>query len=276
MTHLISGNTIFVTVNGKPFSITSDHPQFITIRDAILAKLSEDVIEGLFDQAAAISKFMAGKVSKSGGSLYYKGEPVRGLVADRILSFMAKGVPHEPIVRFLERLLVNPSKRAVEELYCFMEANKMPITEDGFVLGYKGVDCDWRDGYTHTIDNKIGASITRLERNQVDDNWRVECSNGYHVGSLKYAKEFAGSRGHVVIVKVDPADVISVPEKDCWKMRVCYYEVVAESQGELPPFVAVSRAPYAEPNFVMRVLRKLFGTNSNQKGTGVATPHNNA
>lgn len=260
MQYLISGSTVFATLGGKPYSITSDHPQFTTIRDSLLAGLPEDTILGLFDQAIAMSRFMAGQVTNDGGTLFFKGQPVHGLVADRIKEFMAKGMPYQPLVKFLERLLANPSKRSVDELYTFLEKNKMPITEDGFVLGYKGVTADYKDERTRTLDYSIGAVVPRLERNQVDDNWRVACSNGYHVGSESYAK---GWGAKTVIVKLDPADVISVPEEDCHKMRVCFFEVVTDYAGELPAHVAISNRPYAKDGFVARVLRKLFGARKN-------------
>jgi hypothetical protein len=38
----------------------------------------------------------------------------------------------------------------------------------------------------------------------------------------------------IVIVKINPQDVVSVPlDENCQKVRVCFYEVVAEYQGVL-------------------------------------------
>jgi acyl carrier protein len=53
-----------------------------------------------------------------------------------------------------------------------------------------------------------------------------------HVGSLEYAKGW-GQR--VVLVEVDPADVVSVPsECSCQKLRCCKYVVLAEYTGPMP------------------------------------------
>lgn len=255
MKYLLSGNSLFVVVNGRPHSITSDHAHFSAIVGAVVKDEPEDVIESLFDRAVALNRYMAGQVTNDGGTLFFKGMPVHGVVADRILDFMAKGMPYQPLVKFLERLLANPSKRSVDELYGFIEANKMPITEDGFVLGYKGISADYKDQYSGTLDYHIGAKVPRLERNQVDDNWRTLCSNGYHIGSKDYA---VGWGARTIIVKFDPADAISVPDAG-EKLRVCFFEIVGDYGGELPAHVAISKRPYAKDGFVLRVLRKLFG-----------------
>jgi hypothetical protein len=63
-----------------------------------------------------------------------------------------------------------------------------------------------------------------------------------HVGSLEYVRGFAcgyGTEGgdRIVIVKVNPADVVSVPY-DCQnqKVRTCKYEVLREYTGPLPEY----------------------------------------
>jgi hypothetical protein len=252
--YLISGSTLMAKIDGKSYSLTSDHPQFATIRTALTLGLEGSVVIGLFDEAMAAARYMQGEVEARAGVLYYQNEPVHNTVATRILDFMARDIPYQPLVEFLKRLQKNPSKRSVEELYGFMERNALPITEDGFVLGYKGVTDDYKDCHTRTVDNRLGAKPS-MERNTVDDNWQVLCSSGYHVGSQSYATGF-GAR--TVIVKIDPADVVSVPD-DGDKMRVCAYEVVSEYAGELPKAVAVSADPYREGNAVLSFLRSLFG-----------------
>lgn len=255
MTHIIGSKVLSVVINGEPHSITSDHPQFNTIRNAILNGADESEILDLFDRALAMTRYMNREIENRGGTLYYQSLPVHGLIADRILDFMAKGLPYQPLVKFMKRLLKNPDVHSVEELYRFIEQNKLPITEDGMVLGYKGVDSNYKDEWTHKIDNHVGAKPPRMKRDECDSNWRNLCSSGYHIGSYKYATDY-GAR--TVIVAFDPADAISVPEGDAWKMRVCAYEVIGECVGQLPETVAVKKDPYRDGNKVITFLKRLF------------------
>lgn len=58
-------------------------------------------------------------------------------LSDKILDFLDSNLSVEPLVKFWESCLRNPHYKAVEELFLFLEANKLPITEDGAFLGYK-------------------------------------------------------------------------------------------------------------------------------------------
>jgi hypothetical protein len=125
-----------------------------------------------------------------------------------------------------------------------MDYDDLPITDEGKLVAYKGVRQDMFSSHgnintkviegvvdsTGRIRNQVGDAIT-VERNQVDDDRSVGCSFGLHVGSLDYAKTFASK---IVIVEVDPKDVVSVP-KDCvcQKMRVCSYNVIGEYEYKI-------------------------------------------
>lgn len=272
LNYTITDRALFAVVNGNPFSLTSDHAKFAEIRDTLTAReeLTQeriDKIEAMFNSALAASRYLAGNVKLDGNILTFAGHEVHGVVVDRIMAFRDAGLPFEPLIEFMKRLYRNPSKRSIDELYGFLETNKLPITENGFILGYKGVDDDWKDCHTHTVDNRIGAK-PRMDRNEVDDNWRLLCSSGYHVGSESYAKGF-GAR--TIIVKIDPADVVSVPDAG-WKMRVCAYEVIAEYAGPLPPVVAREEKPYQKQGFVKRFLSKLFGRSTNPANAPEVAP----
>jgi hypothetical protein len=133
--------------------------------------------------------------------------------------------------KFLSRLYQNPSFKVVEQLYRFMEHNKLPITQDGTFLAYKKVDFDYKDLYSHTIDNSIGQTPT-LTRNMVEDDPNKTCSHGLHVCSKDYLPEYGSNIStinRVIIVEVDPIDVVSVPlDYNNAKMRVCKYTVIDE------------------------------------------------
>lgn len=170
-------------------------------------------------------KSLVGTAEVRDGQVYVNNVPVHNVISDRIVQFVSQGLPVDPILRFLELLLENPSSRAQQELYDFLANRSLPLTEDGHFLAYKRVREDWMDIYTGRIDNSIGK-IVEVKREQVDDDRRHECSYGLHVGALEYVRGY-GHGGHVVIVKVNPRDCISVPlDHSAQKLRVCRYEVL--------------------------------------------------
>ena len=66
-----------------------------------------------------------------------------------------------------------------------------------------------------------------MERNQVDDDQNQTCSTGLHFCSQEYLNHFGGAR--TVIVKINPRDVVSIPnDYNNSKGRACRYEVIGE------------------------------------------------
>lgn len=230
-TLIIPGQSVTVMLPGKTLTAKSDHPKF----DEIIALISdpfgdENTLEGLFDLAKPVRDYVGvnGRITVENGAVLFDGVPVHNYTTEKILQFMELGLPVSPIVNFLERLLMNPSARAVGELYRFLVHKNMPLTHDGKFRAYKGVRSDYMDRYTGTVSHHIGATPTML-RNLVDDDARQACSNGFHAGSLAYANNYAGSDGKLMVVEIDPADVVSVPY-DCegQKLRTFRYVVVDE------------------------------------------------
>jgi ribosome modulation factor len=138
------------------------------------------------------------------------------------------GFTVEPLVNFMHNLMKNPSKRSVDELYGFLEKNNLPLTPDGHFLAYKKVRRDFKDIHSGTMDNSPGT-VVEMERNMVDDNKDQTCSTGLHFCGLSYLDHFGGNDSRVVIVKIDPADVVSIPsDYNGAKGRACRYEVIGE------------------------------------------------
>lgn len=231
--HIKTDEGLTAIIGGKAYTITSDNPSYDQVWDAIANEESEYNIVELFNQATAVKRYFkdGGVEVTDDNEILFNGEPIHNVVVDRIFDFMSKGLPYQPLLKFLQRLQANPSRRSIEELYKFLEHKALPITEDGFFLGYKGVNQDYTDVHTGTFNNSPGK-VQSMPRQKVDDDFRHHCSYGFHVGSLEYATHW-GSR--TVIVKVDPADVVSVPEDcNCQKLRTCKYEVLCDYEGPLP------------------------------------------
>ena len=189
----------------------------------------------------AIKAVGAERVKVEHGEITYCGHVLGGYLVDKILEFLSLGLDAQPLVNFLERLMKNPSKRAVDELYKFLEHGGFPICEDGCFLGYRGVRNDYysKTGNKETIVlqgkvdadghiyNGVGETI-EIQRASVDEDKNIGCSFGAHVGEFSYAQSWGGG-GRLLVVKVDPADAVSVPlDSSCQKLRCCKYVVVEE------------------------------------------------
>jgi hypothetical protein len=224
---------VTVYVNGKPHTFAQDHPHMDKVKKAIKEKDVAEIVR-LSSIPRAIESYAGTTVKVENGVVHYKDKPLHNSLTRRILKLMAEGFPFTPMLKFLEKLMQNGSKHSVDELYNFLVHRNLPITENGNFLAYKAVRPDYLDWHSGTVRNQIGDTPKRLERNEVDDDWRIQCSNGYHVGAIEYVSDFHRGEGHVMIVEVDPVDVIAVPTDSSFtKCRVCFYTVVGEMDGEL-------------------------------------------
>ena len=231
--YIITNNSITVVFDGISHTLNDGHLNYAAIRKAIIDR-QFDKIPTLVDIPKAINRYSYGNIKIENGAIKYAGQPVHNYICDKIFSFMKEGLPFEPLVAFLDKLMKNPSKRAVNELYSFLEHKAMPITPNGNFLAYKSVDSNWRDHHTGTFDNSIGNTL-EMNSNAVCDDTDIGCSFGFHAGSLEYARSFGGGAIRLLIVEIDPSDVVSIPkDSNCQKLRTCKYKVTAEYAQKLP------------------------------------------
>ena len=226
--YILTEESLTVVVDGKAMTMQKDHPAWTQAIDA-LNKEEYDRLENLFDVSKAVEDYVDNEsgITVKEGSVFFQGEAIHNVVVDKILSFMRQGLPFKPLVRFLGKLMANPSRRAVNELYAFLEHKSMPITPDGNFVAYKGVTEDFKDFHTRKFDNSVGQTLSMV-RNSVCDDANIGCSYGFHAGSYEYAKGYASSGGHLMRVEIDPTDVVSVPlDCDCQKLRTAKYKVIA-------------------------------------------------
>lgn len=227
MSFIYTGSTIAFVVNSKAYSANKTHPQFQAVVD-LCKKQDYEAAAKLLDLKPVITAALAGsKAELRGGEVYYNGTPVHSVLSRRILTMHKEGFPIDSLLRFLENLMQNPSKRAVDELYGFLEASQLPITDDGHFLAYKSVRKDFKDHHTGTMDNSPGT-IVKMERNKVDEDKDRTCSYGLHFAAHEYAKGF-GRDGTMVILKINPRDVVAIPsDYGNQKGRACEYLVLQE------------------------------------------------
>ena len=230
----VDGN-LTVILKNKSHQVIPDHTNYKLILEALPTATEDELLE-LIDIEKAVVTFSQGQVSIQNGKVMFEGEEVHGSISKRIIEFMSKGLPFEPLVKFLENLMENPSMQSQQELYDFLEHENLPVTEDGCFLAYKAVNKDFKDKWRGTFDNSVGQVCT-MRRAKVDDNRGRGCSAGLHAGALNYVATYGSvdDGDNIVIVKINPEDVVSVPSDcNCEKLRTCKYEVVGLYQGELP------------------------------------------
>ena len=224
---IIQGSNVTVVIDGKPHTVAKTHVSYTKVVDAIKAG-EWDIVKNIIDPVKVVLNYGAGNISIQGDQLFWKGEPFAGVLATRMISMLEDGFSIEPMVLFMHNLLKNPSKRSVDELYGFLEKNNLPITPDGHFLAYKKVRKDFLDIHSGTMDNSPGT-IVEMERFKVDDNKDQTCSTGLHFCGMSYLDHFGGSDSRTVIVKINPADVVSIPsDYNGAKGRACRYEVIGE------------------------------------------------
>jgi len=226
--YILTEESLTVVVDGKAMTMQKDHPAWTQAVDA-LNNEEYDRLENLFDVSKAVEDYVDNEsgITVKEGSVFFQGEAIHNVVVDKILGFMRQGLPFKPLVRFLGKLMANPSRRAVNELYTFLEHKSMPITPDGNFVAYKGVTDDFKDFHTGKFDNSVGQTLSMV-RNSVCDDANIGCSYGFHAGSYEYAKGYASNGGHLLRVEIDPTDVVSVPlDCNCQKLRTAKYKVIA-------------------------------------------------
>lgn len=103
--------------------------------------------------------------------------------------------------------------------------NGLPLSDTAYYRELL-LSADYVDVHSKSVPQSVGDTVS-MDRRYVNDDPRVGCSTGLHVGSHSYTSTY-----HVrLLVRVDPADCVSVPE-DCGrsKVRVCKYVLEAIDQ----------------------------------------------
>lgn len=248
-----------ITAAGELISVLSDNPNFERIsnafgKDAGLAAEDRMGDREFFELLHYVPVAPEVKMARLSGRILYDasndtilfdGVPVDSTLTEYIKELVKTDHPQlNAFVNFMERLATNPSEEARNDLYNWIKTlqdrgEKLTISAEGKLLAYKGVMIDGDgdpasinvgpgivDGYSVNghLKNKVG-SIVEVSRDYVDANNLIGCSRGLHAGTYSYASGFAC--GLLLLVEIDPADVVSVPAHCAWqKIRCCRYRVI--------------------------------------------------
>jgi len=220
--------------DGEPISIETSHENYSKIAALLVADQLDEAVKLMSLkkklQALNIRGF---EISSKGIKL--NGSPVQNDVVADIVGVFEREEPVEHLVKFLENLMLSANPAVYKNLYLMLKHAGMRITEEGNVECFKRVDSNFKDCYTHTIDNSVGTTVTML-RSDVDADQNRTCSTGLHVCAFKYltSSGYGGAQGaKVVKVSVRPQDFVAIPpDYEFTKARTCQYTVLKDVTEE--------------------------------------------
>lgn len=244
-----NNRSVSVFVDGKLHVAHGDHPQFEAILAGVIAG-DESVVDLFSLETTIIRKVvdqrLSDRIAIRNGEVLFDGDALHGALTDVIIDHVTDNDVTSllPLVAFLEKVQANQSETVRNGLYDWIQQQELSIAPDGSFYGYKGVDDNLRSIHkgpgivndveqTGALDNSPG-NVLEVARSYVDDNASNYCSTGLHVGTKQYAKSW-GSR--VVLVKVDPRNVVQIPTDGHYKLRTSKYEVIEELRVEAYPKV---------------------------------------
>lgn len=247
--YILTTRSLSFFVNSTPYQVDVDAQQF----GDLVAELNKpnpdpDTLVELADLSRKVAAQFTAQVEATGGKravqyltkgvisvdrngVTFDGNPIEGPLADRLMAVLRAGLNLGPWVAFAENVFQNPAEYSREELMLWLDKADLPITSDGCFLAYKVVRSDFKDVHSGTFDNSPGKLVALPGRQAVDPDRARTCSYGLHFCSKDYLPHFgSNSSGRkIVLVKVNPADVVSIPSDysntkgRCWR-----YEVIEE------------------------------------------------
>jgi acyl carrier protein len=230
--YIITEQKVTVVIDGKPFAVYVDDNAslFDNIIKAIKSGVKETVAS-LINPAKVVEDAVSetSEITYEHGYVWYRGVQVNNYVVDKILALKRDGFDVTRLEKFLTRLYSNPNKEVIPYLYEFLEYGGQPITEDGKFLAFKRVRSNYTDIHSGKFDNSPGK-IVEEARELVNSDRNTACARGLHFCSWEYLSHFGSASAktdRVVIVEIDPADVVMIPsDYNNTKARCCKYKVL--------------------------------------------------
>lgn len=262
MKYILGSDSLTAFVQGKPYTVNKTAEIYQMALQA-LRDDSEDAFLQAVDMKTTIARMFSdcGDVEVNGRRIMYGNREITGLIARRVFELVENKLPVTPMLNLIGNLMQNPSKRAVDETFGFVDACSLPITEDGCILAYRKVGSDYLDQHSRTVPNKpaelfteeefdampivcgkqnevlvdindySGNTIVWMDRNLVDEDKDRTCSQGLHFCSFDYLKHFGGQ--HIIVVKINPKDIVAIPsDYNNAKGRTSCYEIIEEIEME--------------------------------------------
>jgi hypothetical protein len=235
--------------DGSTIAVNSTNTNYAKIVQAIVIDGADEEEVRLLMQpgqtVGATLRALSERVRVDNGNIFFDGDLLDNSLAKHIVRILEEGeddTKWRALVNFMEKLYTNPSQKSIASLYEFLVRQNITILPDGDFIAYKGLNRDGSSihkGYgivngkvfsSAHLPNPLGATV-EIPRSKVDADTSVGCSTGLHAGSYKYAHSFA--QGLLVTVKINPRDVVSVPDDAYFqKIRTARYVVLEQTELE--------------------------------------------
>lgn len=245
-----TNGTLNVIVKGKPVTISKEREidKYNKVLE-LIRQDDEDAIVKLFDVVTQVSTKLGVTITREGLVTYTNNEgQIEQLPPSLNKTLVAMYEQDEssiaPLIKFWEKVRLNPSYRVNRCLFDFIEANNIVINENGNLIMYKIVartnDPEvFLDLYTRKTEHRFNVEI-RMPRNAVDDNIDNLCSYGYHGACWQYLPHYGSAlsgKDAILLIEVDAADIVAIPrDYNNSKIRTCAYTPLSEytyDQGEI-------------------------------------------
>lgn len=244
------GKTLAIIFNdGSTEIISESHVSFKALLNAFLEGGKDEVeileLTQVIETTQKKLTELSERVSILDNKILFDGDEVNGHLMDVIKDLFANGDTIElaPLVKFLEKASTNPSLESIDDLYRWVNNGDLVIDDDGDFVAYKGVYGSDERFSTHSgtafvdgieINGRIpyvDGSIVTMPRSSVGDNRDIACSTGLHAGTYRYASGYGDT---LILVKINPRDVVSVPnDSSGQKLRVSRLVVLNETTERL-------------------------------------------
>lgn len=253
---VISRDALSIFIGGVPSVVHEDHASYDDIKAGLIAQtFTEDEVRALIKPITKVEELLTGnpitdRVSVGVDSIILDGRPIVKVLSDRMMQFLEAGADLTPWARFVEKLYANPNPVAIEELFLWLEASGMPITVNGNFLAYKKVRDDYGSYYDNGATKNLIGTMISMPREQVDPSRHNTCSRGLHFCSWSYLPNYQGGEGKVLILEINPADVVAIPsDYDNAKGRAWQYIPIGEvPEAETKTYFSASPVyPAPEP-----------------------------
>ena len=226
--HIATSKNISFVWNDEIVNVSIDSNKFSEIKDA-LNDGNGDLAFKLSSIKNQILSYSYKDIEIENNILTYKGKVFENSIVDKIVIDMNEGnTDFEKYVKFIDNMMANPSHKIKKRIYDFIVAEDIKISDDGFILAFKVVKSSYYDIHSNSMDNSPGC-VVKMNREDVDDDDSVTCSSGLHVCSKSYIPYFSNNTSKIVLCKVNPKDVVSIPiDYNDAKMRCCEYVVLKD------------------------------------------------
>ena len=250
---LVPNKSITLFVKGNQKSYLSDDPLF----DQIIKYIREgtwDLLNKLMNPEVLIEKLSKGTFKVIDGIVCVGTDSGTHELPEElnstVLEFMNEKLPYDYLVKFAVKLFANPSESSVKQLYKYLVKNQFPICEDGDFIAYRKVTNSFTDFRTGKFNNSVGSTV-EMKREDVDPDPNVTCSSGLHAANWDYVhNSYYAGQGRIVAMKINPANVVSVPtDYNDAKMRVCKFYVLEEVKAEYTGPRAYKYEPSEEESY---------------------------